>query len=127
MSQSPGTRPLLLLVEDEAALAASMAANLEADYEVDVAGSAEEARLLLGTRKYAAILSDHMLPGKEQGLDFLVVASQQQPEARRILITGYLNPELLARSVSLAQLSACLLKPVELARLKQELRQALAR
>lgn len=126
MSPGPGNRPLLLLVEDEAALAASMAANLEPDYEVDVAANADEARLLLASRRYAAILSDHMMPGREQGLDFLVQALQQQPAAKRILITGYLNPELLARSVSLAQLSACLIKPVESERLKREIEQALA-
>src|SRR5688572_766774 len=89
-------RPLLLLVEDEAA------------------GTVDEARLLLGSRKYALILSDHMLPGRDQGLDFLVEALERQPAAKRILMTGYLNPDLLGRSVNLAGLSACLLKPVDM-------------
>jgi DNA-binding NtrC family response regulator len=66
-----------------------------------------------------------MLPGRAQGLDFLVEALQRQPEAKRILMTGYLNPDLIGRSVSLAQLSACLLKPVDIGRLKQELKRAL--
>ena len=120
------SRPSLLLVEDEVALAAALRENLEMEYEVEVAGTVEEARLLLSSRKFSVILSDHMLPGKAQGLDFLVEALERQPATKRILMTGYLNPDLLGRSVSLAQLSACLLKPVDPSKLKQELRRALA-
>ena len=123
---APASRPSLLLVEDEAALAAALRENLEMEYEVEVAGTVEEARLLLSSRNFSVILSDHMLPGKAQGLDFLVEALERQPTAKRILMTGYLNPDLLGRSVSLAQLSACLLKPVDPPKLKQELRRALA-
>jgi DNA-binding NtrC family response regulator len=119
-------RPSLLLVEDEAALAAALRENLEMEYEVEQAGTVEEARLLLSSRKFSVILSDHMLPGKAQGLDFLVEALERQPTAKRILMTGYLNPDLLGRSVSLAELSACLLKPVDPTKLKQEIRRALA-
>jgi DNA-binding NtrC family response regulator len=119
-------RPCVLLVEDDAALAEATRANLAADYEVEMAGSVEEALLLLGTRRYAAILSDHMLPGKRQGLDFLVEALRRQPDAKRILLTGYLNPDLIGRSVALAQLSACLIKPVPMATLRQELHRLLA-
>jgi DNA-binding NtrC family response regulator len=113
-------------VEDEATLVAALRDNLEMEYEVEVAGTVEEARLLLNSRKFDAILSDHMLPGKDQGLDFLVEAMERQPSAKRILMTGYLNPDLLGRSVSLAQLSACLLKPLDPSKLKQEIRRALA-
>ncbi len=86
----------------------------------------EEARLLLGARQYAVIVSDHMLPGKQQGLAFLMEALERQPTARRILMTGYLNPELLGRSVSVAQLSACLIKPVPIDTLRKELHRSLA-
>jgi DNA-binding NtrC family response regulator len=120
------SRPSLLLVEDEVPLAAALRENLQMEYDVEVAGTVEEARLLLSTQKFAAILSDHMLPGKEQGLDFLLEALERQPAAKRILMTGYLNPDLIGRSVSLARLSACLLKPVDMPQLKQEIRRALA-
>jgi DNA-binding NtrC family response regulator len=120
------SRPCVLLVEDEVPLAEAVRDNLAADYEIELANSVEEALLLLGTRSYAAILSDHLLPGKEQGLDFLVEALRRQPAAKRILMTGYLNPDLLGRSVQLAQLSACLIKPVPMATLRQELHRILA-
>ena len=44
----------------------------------------------------------------------------------RILMSGYLNPQLLERSMSLVQLSRCLIKPVEISLLKKELRDVLA-
>jgi len=119
-------RPCLLLVEDDIPLAEAVRANLESDYEVDWAGTVEDALLLLGARNYAAIVSDHMLPGEKQGLDFLVEALARQPGAKRILTTGYLNPDLIGRSVAVAQLSACLIKPVSMMRLRQELHLALA-
>jgi len=118
-------RPTLLLLEDETALVSALTSVFESEYEIEVAGTVDEARLLLGSRRFAIILSDHMLPGEAQGLDFLVEAMERQPTAKRILMTGYLNPELLGRSQSLAKLSACLLKPLDIGLLRQELRRAL--
>ena len=96
-------------------------------FEVELAGNVAEARALLSSRKFSLILCDHMLPGKEQGLDFLMEALRQQPDTKRILMTGYLNPELLSRGSALAQLSACLIKPVDIMRLRKELDEALGR
>jgi DNA-binding NtrC family response regulator len=120
-------RPSLLLVEDETLLASILCENLADQFEVEVAGNVDEARALFNTRKFDVILSDHMLPGKQQGLDFLIEALRQQPATKRILMTGYLNPELLSRGSSMAQLSACLIKPVEIMRLRKELDEALGR
>ncbi len=120
-------RSLVLLVEDETQLAAALCASLADEFEIEVAASVEEARMLLGTRQFDVILCDHMLPGKAQGLDFLIEALARQPKARRILMTGYMNPELLTRSRTLAQLSACLTKPVAPSQLRLELRTALAK
>lgn len=106
-------------------LAATLREILSDQYEIDVAGNVAEATALLSTRKFDIILSDHMLPGKKQGLDFLLDALEQQPQVKRILMTGYLNPELLSRASTMAELSACLIKPVELSLLRKELAQAL--
>jgi len=125
MADARQSRPRILVVDDEQTLAAALKEALSNEYEIEVAGDAGEARRLLGLRQFDLILSDHMMPGKVQGLNFLVEAMELQPKAKRILLTGYLNPELLTRSVTLARLSACLIKPIELARLRQELRIAL--
>lgn len=125
MSSEAPRRPVVLLLDDEMQLAAVMARTLEGEFEVETAANVEEARLLLGTRKFDALICDHMMPGEKQGLDFLVEAMTVQPGAKRILMTGYMNPELLARGVSLAQLSAVLLKPATLPQVRKALHDAL--
>ncbi|WP_415907569.1 response regulator [Oleiharenicola sp. Vm1] len=115
----------MLLLDDEVQLTVVMTRMLEAQFEIEVAASVEEARLLLGTRQFDALVCDHMMPGPVQGLDFLVEAMTVQPNAKRILMTGYMNPELLARGVTLAQLSGVLLKPCSLQHIRKALHDAL--
>jgi CheY-like chemotaxis protein len=126
MSAPSPSRPVVLLLEDEPALAQAVLANLHNRFEFEVATNADEALLLLGTRKFDAILSDHMLPGKMQGLDFLIAALERQPAAKRVLITGYMNPDLLSRGASLAKLSAVLLKPTSMEHIRKVLDDAIA-
>lgn len=125
MADATKRRPVILLVEDEGPLAGAVCDNLGSEFEIEVAANADEALLLLGTRRFDAIVSDQMMPGKKQGLDFLMDAMQRQPEAKRILMTGYMNPDLLTRSVPLAKLSACLMKPMGMGELRQALHTAL--
>lgn len=120
----PGIRPSVLLVDDEAALLEVMKLGLEAEFDLELAATAEEAELLLATGKHDVVVCDHMMPG-EAGLDFLIAASQRHPAAKRILITGYINPDFLSRSTSIAGLSACLVKPVPTADLVAAIRTAL--
>jgi len=125
MSEAATRRPVVLLLDDEGQLTVVMTRMLEAQFEIEVAASVEEARLLLGTRQFDALVCDHMMPGPVQGLDFLVEAMTVQPNAKRILMTGYMNPELLARGVTLAQLSGVLLKPCSLQHIRKALHDAL--
>lgn len=120
---TPAARGRVLLVDDERALLDTMSEGLGTEFEVETAATAAEAELLMATRSYAVVVCDHLMPG-EAGLDFLVRMRDRHPETRRILITGYMNPELLSRSVTIAQLSACLLKPVNLSDLIQAVRGA---
>ena len=121
----PTVRPAVLIVEDESPLLDAMRQGLEKEYDVDAASTAEEATLLAATRKYDVIISDQLLPG-EQGLEFLMRVAAQQPSARRIMLTGYINPDLISRSIASAQLSACLLKPISIAELMKAIRKVIA-
>ncbi len=127
MSNEPTPRPVLLILEDEPQLTLIICDLLGDDFEIETAENVNEALTLLGKRSFDILLSDQMLPGKKQGLDFLMEAMEQQPQAKRILMTGYLNPELLSRGTTMAGLSAVLLKPVDSVRLKEALRMALNR
>ena len=117
--------PVVLLVDDEPLILESLGQELSGMCRLYTAASAAEAELRLAARRYDVIVCDHMLPG-EQGLDFLMRAMEMIPSTRRILMTGYTNPEFLSRSTSIAGLSACLVKPVRAAQIADAIRAALA-
>lgn len=119
-----GSRPVVLLVDDEPALLDSMRLGLEAEFDLDFAASAEEAELMMATRTYDVVVSDHLMPG-EEGLQFLIRAGKRRPATQRILLTGYMNPELISRSVTVANLSSCLVKPVHATDLARAIKAAL--
>lgn len=118
-------RPAILLIEDEAQLSAVICDNLSDTFDLETAANVDDALLLLAGRRFDVLLCDQMLPGRKQGIEFLIEAMERQPGAKRILLTGYINPELLSRSVMLAGLSACLLKPVSMAELRRTIHTAL--
>lgn len=117
--------PAVLLVDDEAALLQAMRLTLEREFEIELATSAAEAELMMATRDYRVVVCDHLMPG-EEGLHFLIRASERFPHTHRILLTGYMNPELLTRSIALARLSACVLKPAPPAEVAKAIRDAIA-
>lgn len=125
MSAPSAARPSVLLLDDETQLTSVMTRILENEFEIEAAANFDEAMLLLTTRRYDAIIADHMMPGEKQGLDFLVEAIRLQPKAKRILMTGYMNPELLQRAVPIGQLSALLLKPATAQQIRKALHDAL--
>ena len=123
---APADRPAVLLVDDEPAFLGAMRQILGAEFAVETAASAAAAENLLAARPYAVVICDHLMPG-EAGLGFLIRMRERHPQTRRILLTGYINAELLSRSMRVAELSACLLKPVGAAELAQAVRAAAGR
>lgn len=118
-------RPSVLLVDDEPALLEAMRLNLESIYDVHTATSVDEAEMLLALQRCDVIVTDHLMP-HELGLNFLLRVKDRYPKMRRILVTGYMNPELLSRATQVAGLSACLLKPVRHVEIVREINRALA-
>lgn len=117
-------RPAVLLVDDERPYLEMLRAGLNKEFEVQLASNTEEAEMRMNLRDYDVVVSDHLMPG-EKGLDFLVRACEQHPKTHRILMTGYINPELLSRSVGVAKLSRCMLKPLGVSDLAKVLREVL--
>lgn len=124
MGDATPARPSVLLLEDDAPLAEVVTLTLSDEFEIAHAATVEEAKGLLAGRTFDVLLCDHMMPGRQQGLNFLVEAMTRYPKSRRILLTGYMNPDLLSRSVAVAGLTACLIKPVPMDQLRLTLRQA---
>jgi CheY-like chemotaxis protein len=117
-------RPVVLLVDDEAEIRKVLTLGLASEFEVESAQSANEAEAMMATRAYDVIVCDHLMPG-EEGLNFLIRARRQFPKVQRILLTGYVNPELLSRSTELAGLASCLMKPIKVPDLVAAIRLAI--
>ncbi len=102
----------VLLVDDEPALLRVFKEALEPHFEVATATSTREAEFLLHKRAFNVVVSDHQIPGGN-GMSFLVRCREEFPSMQRILVTGFMKPEMLLRSVNEAALYRYLLKPVQ--------------
>ena len=111
----PG-KDAVLLIDDEKALLAVYAAALGPNFSVATATSVQEAESVLRKRKFKVVVSDHLMPGGN-GMSFLVRMREEYPEMQRVLVTAYMKPEMLLRSVNEAALFRYLLKPISLAEL----------
>ena len=103
----------VLLVDDEKPLLELYSEALSPYFEVSLATNAKEAGFLLHKNVFKVVVSDHLMPGGN-GLSFLVDAREEYPDMQRVLVTGYMKPEMLLRSVNEAALYRYLLKPVSL-------------
>ena len=101
----------ILLVDDEAALLEVFSAALSPLFDVSTASNARDADFQLQKKNFKVVVADHLMPGGN-GMNFLVRAREEFPHMQRILVTGYMKPEMLLRSVNEAALFRYLLKPV---------------
>jgi DNA-binding NtrC family response regulator len=115
----------ILVVDDEPPILEAFEAALSPYFEVATAGSAREADFILRKRAFKVVISDHLMPGGN-GMSFLVRAREEYPLMQRILVTGYMKPEMLIRSVNEAALFRYLLKPVTLSELVKVVQDAAA-
>ena len=113
----------VLLVDDEKPLLDLYSEALSSHFEVATATSAKEAGFILHKKVFKVVVSDHLMPGGN-GLSFLVDAREEFPDMQRVLVTGYMKPEMLLRSVNEAALYRYLLKPVSLPELVKTVREA---
>jgi DNA-binding NtrC family response regulator len=103
----------VLLVDDEKPLLEVYAAALSPTFDVTTATNAREADFLLQKKAFKVVVADHLMPGGN-GMNFLVRAREEFPHMQRVLVTGYMKPEMLLRSVNEAALFRYLLKPVSM-------------
>ena len=106
-------RPAVLLVDDEKPLLDVFSAALSPYFDIAVATSTREADFTLRKKSFHVVVADHLMPGGN-GMSFLVRAREEFPHMQRILVTGYMKPEMLLRSVNEAALFRYLLKPVSI-------------
>jgi response regulator RpfG family c-di-GMP phosphodiesterase len=119
------TIPTVLVVDDEAHIVSALQRTMRREpWAVLTADSGFAALDLLARRRVHVILSDQKMPGMS-GLDLLARARALQPDAVRILITGW-TEEVPREQIDALGVRALLPKPWEDAILKQVVRDALA-
>jgi two-component system response regulator HupR/HoxA len=106
----------ILLVDDEQALLDVFTEALSGEFDVKSANSVREAEFHLRKQAFKVVVCDHLMPGGN-GMTFLVRAREEYPHMQRLLVTGYMKPEMLLRSVNEAALFRYLLKPVAISEL----------
>lgn len=122
----PQSKPKLgavLLIDDEKPLLSLFQEALTPFFEITLATSAKEAAFLMHKKTFKVVVCDHLMPGGN-GLGFLVHAREEFPDTQRVLVTGYMKPEMLLRSVNEAALYRYLLKPVSLPELIKTVQEA---
>ena len=112
----PSKKDAVLLVDDEQPLLDVFSAALSPMFEITTAMTAREADFILQKKAFKVVVADHLMPGGN-GMNFLVRAREEFPHMQRVLVTGYMKPEMLLRSVNEAALFRYLLKPVAIAEL----------
>jgi two-component system response regulator HupR/HoxA len=119
----PSEKAAILLIDDEKPLLEVYAAGLSPHFDVTKATSTREAEFILRQKKFKVVVTDHLMPGGN-GMSFLVRVREEYPEMQRVLVTAYMKPEMLLRSVNEAALFRYLLKPISLGELTKVVQEA---
>jgi len=91
----------ILLVDDDRVARVPLRDDIrEAGYEVDEAGSAEEALDLLRRNPYDVVVTDLRMPGMD-GIELLERVKAQRPDAEVIVITAYGTVQTAVRAMKL--------------------------
>jgi DNA-binding NtrC family response regulator len=120
---TPAPRDAVLVVDDEATILEMYTEALGTHFDVATATSVKQAEALLQKGSFKVVVSDHLMPGGN-GLSFLVRVREEHPEMARVLVTGYMKPEMMLRAVNEAAVFRYLLKPVPIADLIEAVKDA---
>ena len=109
----PGGRPYgVLIVDDEAAILESLELTLGADYRVYTARSGEAGLEVLECEEIALVIADQVMPSMS-GVEFLEKAIERNPDAIRMMLTGYADIGSLARAINEGRIYRYIEKPWE--------------
>lgn len=122
-SDSP---PVIVLVDDEDMVVTSIKSflTLETDYEVVGFTAPAEALSYIESHRVDVVVSDYLMPDMD-GISLLAKVKDIQPEATRILLTGYADKENAIKAINDVGLYQYIEKPWENEDLKIVLRNGL--
>jgi len=116
----------ILVVDDEQASLNAIYRILRRDFEVILSLTSQAALEVLKHQEIAVILADQRMPGLS-GVELFQKCMEIQPEAVRILITGYTDVEAIIQAINDGQVYHYISKPWEPEDLKLIIKQAAER
>jgi len=119
-------RRALLIVDDEVDVLESLRHQFHRTYRVLTASSGQAAIDLMRENEVHLILSDQRMPGMS-GDVFLSQARRMQPDAVRMLFTGYADIQAVINAVNEGHIFRYILKPWDTVELEGVIRQAAER
>ncbi len=106
-------RPRILVVDDDEDVLDSLVELLRRDYEVVSTSDPDEAESILQTdTNLALILTDQRMPGRT-GVELLAEAARRNPEAIRMLFTGYSDISAVISAINDGSVFKYITKPWE--------------
>ena len=104
--------PLLVIVDDEEMVLASLRSflALETEYEVLTFSSPLKALESIRESQIDLVISDYLMP-EMTGIEFLLEVKRLQPYATRILLTGYADKENAIKAINEVNLYQYIEKP----------------
>lgn len=101
----------LLLLDDEPSILKALKRTIRIpDCTVDIFERPEDAVAALGIHSYSLIMSDYRMP-RMDGVSFLKIAKERQPEAMRIILSGYTDVSGLLAAINEAEIYRFIPKP----------------
>lgn len=110
MDPTATIKPRILFVDDEPRILTSMRMLFRAHYELFFAESGAAAIELLKTQPVDVIVSDQRMPGMT-GIELLRTARELNPNAMRILLTGYSDLNAIIGSINEGEIFRFVNKP----------------
>lgn len=103
----------ILIVDDEDMVTTSLSTLfiLETGHNILTYNSPSDALVLLQTEKVDLVISDYLMPGDMNGVEFLLELKKIQPETIRILLTAYADKENAIRAINEVGLYQYIEKP----------------
>ncbi len=123
LPSSPAGRLKILAVDDEQPSLNAIYRTLRPQFDVVLSLNARSALEVLKNQEVAVVLADQRMP-EMTGVDLLRQAQHIQPEAMRILITGYADIEAIVKAVNEGKIFYYLHKPWEPEELRAIVRRA---
>jgi len=121
---SGSPRYAVLVVDDEEGILESLQFTLQDDYRVFTASTGARGLEILEREDVALIIADQVMPVMT-GVEFLEQAIERNPQAIRMMLTGYADIGSLVRAINTGRIYRYITKPWEPEELRLNVKRAL--